>query len=60
MREFCRTNSEAGKEALTTRVRSFARAKGQYVDGTVDGGSIVDPVAYHLEVAAFLPRSASY
>ena len=35
MREFWRTNSEAGKEALRTRVRTFERAKGQYVSRMV-------------------------
>ena len=51
MREYWRTKSEAGREALSTRVRTFERAKGQYVDGTIAGGSIVDPATYHLDHA---------
>jgi pimeloyl-ACP methyl ester carboxylesterase len=51
MREYWRTNSEAGREALTTRVRTLERAKAQYVDGTVANGDIIDPVLYHLDHA---------
>lgn len=51
LREFFRTNSEAGREAIRNRVRSFERAKGQYVDGSIMNGDIVDPAAYHLDYA---------
>ena len=51
MREFWRTNSEEGREAIRTRVRTLERAKAQYVDGSVDNGAIVDPAAYYLDHA---------
>lgn len=51
MREYWRTRSEAGREALVTRVRTLERAKAQYIDGTIDAGSIIDPAAYHLDHA---------
>ena len=49
MREFWRTNSEDGREAIRNRVRSLERAKAQYLDGSVANGDIVDPAAYHLD-----------
>ena len=49
LREFWRTNSEEGREAIRTRVRTFERAKGQYVDGSLANGDIIDPAAYHLD-----------
>lgn len=55
MREFWRTNSEEGREAIRTRVRTFERAKGQYVDGSIHNGdsdmTVVDPAAYYLDHA---------
>ena len=53
MREIWRTwaDSENGREALRTRVRTFERTKGQYVDGSIANGDIIDPAAYHLDHA---------
>ncbi len=51
MREYWHTNSAEGEKALETRVRTFARTKGQYVDGSIADGSIIDPAAYHLDHA---------
>ena len=51
LREFWRTNSEEGREALRTRIRTLERAKAQYVDGSVDNGDIIDPATYYLDHA---------
>ena len=49
MREFWRTKSKEGTEAIRTRIRSLERVKAQYLDGSVADGDIVDPAAYHLD-----------
>lgn len=46
MREFWRTGNDEG---IRARVRSFDRVRTQYVDGTISGGDIIDPAAYHLD-----------
>lgn len=51
LREWFRTNSEEGKEAIRNRVKSFDRTKGQYVDGSLGDGNIIDPATYHLDHA---------
>lgn len=51
MRNFWASNSDTGREALRTRVRTFDRAKGQYIEGSIENGDIVDPAAYHLDHA---------
>ena len=48
MRQFWRTNSEDGKEALRNRVRSLERAKAQYIDGSVADGEHSRPRSLSL------------
>ena len=51
LREFWRTNSEEGREAVRTQVRILEQVKAQYVDGSVENGDIIDPAAYYLDHA---------